>query len=44
MTIAENSNNELKNENDEEPILPLTSARTPNALRQQIFLDKLNKM
>ncbi|XP_020285488.1 putative RNA polymerase II subunit B1 CTD phosphatase RPAP2 isoform X2 [Pseudomyrmex gracilis] len=45
-TIFEDSNNESENKNDEddEPVLPLTASHTPNAIRRRIFLDKLNKI
>ncbi|KAG5323230.1 RPAP2 phosphatase, partial [Acromyrmex heyeri] len=46
MKIApsENSNEESESKDNVEPILPLTDAYTPNALRHRIFLDNLNKI
>jgi len=47
MKIApfEDSNEESESKDmNVEPILPLTDAYTPNALRHRIFLDNLNKM
>lgn len=46
MTIAssKNSVNESESKDNDEPILPLTDAHAPNALRRRIFLDNLNKM
>lgn len=46
MTInpLEDNDKESENKDNDEPILPLTDAHTPNALRRRIFLDNLNKM
>ena len=46
MKIApsEDNNEESESKDNVEPILPLTDAYTPNALRHRIFLDNLNKM
>ncbi|KAG5308189.1 RPAP2 phosphatase, partial [Acromyrmex insinuator] len=46
MKIApsEDSNEESESKDNVEPILPLTDAYTPNALRHRIFLDNLNKI
>lgn len=46
MTISPSENNakELESKDNDEPILPLTDAHTPRALRRRIFLDNLNKM
>lgn len=46
MTIPplEDSAKESESKDDAEPILPLTDAHTPNALRRRIFLDSLDKM
>ncbi|EGI62338.1 RNA polymerase II-associated protein 2 [Acromyrmex echinatior] len=46
MKIApsEDNNEESESKDNVEPILPLTDAYTPNALRHRIFLDNLNKI
>ncbi|XP_018346211.1 PREDICTED: RNA polymerase II subunit B1 CTD phosphatase Rpap2 [Trachymyrmex septentrionalis] len=45
MKIApSDSNEESESKDNVEPILPLTDAYTPNALRHRIFLDNLNKI
>lgn len=43
-TSPEDSSKESGSKANDEPILPLTDAHTPNALRRRIFLDNLNKM
>jgi len=44
ITPPEDNNKESESKDNDEPILPLTDAHTPNALRRRIFLDNLNKM
>ncbi|KAL6435532.1 hypothetical protein ACFW04_005478 [Cataglyphis niger] len=44
ITSPEDNNKELNSKDDDDSVLPLTDAHTPNALRRRIFLDKLNKI
>lgn len=42
--VIENDKSKNGDEHEREPILPLTDAYAPNALRRRIFLEKLSKM
>ncbi|XP_050448657.1 putative RNA polymerase II subunit B1 CTD phosphatase RPAP2 isoform X2 [Cataglyphis hispanica] len=44
ITSPEDNNKESNSKDDDDFVLPLTDAHTPNALRRRIFLDKLNKI
>ncbi|XP_029673130.1 putative RNA polymerase II subunit B1 CTD phosphatase RPAP2 isoform X1 [Formica exsecta] len=44
ITSPEDNDKESNSKDDDDSVLPLTDAHTPNALRRRIFLDKLNKI
>lgn len=44
MTFTPPEDSVKESESNDEPVLPLTDAHAPNALRRRIFLDSVNKM